>query len=177
MSKFSSFSLCFLNFSTSDIKLIEGAKSSVERNRSLLFDRRFVCWWNKVINGISLPWGRIFFCYHTLQLVLLSYIFMHQWYYLPSGLFQFNYGEIGQMLFDIGKRPEVKSDRRKRLYKVSKKWAFPCFLICFFFHLSLFLSSFPLLSSSTAAFYFVINISFFSVLWREIWCVFAMIAI
>uniref|UniRef100_A0A0M3INZ7 Ribosomal RNA processing protein 1 n=1 Tax=Ascaris lumbricoides TaxID=6252 RepID=A0A0M3INZ7_ASCLU len=35
---------------------------------------------------------------------------------------KFNYGEIGQMLFDIGKRPEVKSDRRKRLYKVSKKF-------------------------------------------------------
>uniref|UniRef100_A0A915AH85 Uncharacterized protein n=1 Tax=Parascaris univalens TaxID=6257 RepID=A0A915AH85_PARUN len=35
---------------------------------------------------------------------------------------KFNYGEIGQMLFDIGKRPEVKGSRRRRLYKVSKKF-------------------------------------------------------
>ncbi|VDM27102.1 unnamed protein product [Toxocara canis] len=35
---------------------------------------------------------------------------------------RFNYGEIGQMLFDIGKNPEMRSDRRKRLYRASKKF-------------------------------------------------------
>lgn len=39
-----------------------------------------------------------------------------------QGSLQFNYGEIGEMLFTVGKKPELRSDRRKYLYSVSRKF-------------------------------------------------------
>ncbi len=38
-----------------------------------------------------------------------------------QSLFQFDYDQLGQMLFDIAKAPHVRSDRRKRLYAIVKK--------------------------------------------------------
>lgn len=36
-------------------------------------------------------------------------------------MFQFDYAEISKLLLEVGKKPSVKSARRKRLYAVSKK--------------------------------------------------------
>ena len=35
----------------------------------------------------------------------------------------FNYAKISSLLFDAGKRPEVNSKRRKRIYALCKKWS------------------------------------------------------